>query len=176
MHSMRRNLVALGISLSLGTLLAIGAGPSRAGESPAAATTPASCKPVSPVQVELAAGAAAGTWRVRVVAREAAESVVVTLRADQRAAQSVWRGALAAGETRDFTVRFASPRGRATLFAEAAVLDVPGMTQRAAASVAIADGKPDAVTAGAALGTLVPATTPQGEAVLELPGVTGASR
>lgn len=175
LHSVRRKLVALGTGLALGILLACGASPTTAGESPAARSTPVSCKVVSPVQVELAPGAQSGTWRVRAVAREAAQSVVVTMRDDTGRTQSVWRGALAAGETREFNVRFAAPRGQATLFAEVAVLDVPAIVQRAAAAIVVANGRPVSVTAAAPQGTLIPATGTT-DPVLELPGVTGASR
>ena len=105
---------------------------------------PLSCKPSPPVVVTLVAGSTSGVWRVRIEALADAAEVEVTMGGRTAAADlspvTVWRGALAQGESRDLEVRYAPPGGTGEVWVDAAAGAANAM-QRSRAALAVRDGR-----------------------------------
>jgi hypothetical protein len=155
----------VGLGILAAAALAAGAAPAQ--------PQPRSCKPSPPLRLTLEPGSTAATWRLRLEAQAPAADVTVTLRTDAATPRLVWRGAVAAGETRMFDVRHPVSADATVLQAVAEIAAPANVVLRGVASVALAGGKP--VTAARAAGRLV--VNPQsGEPVLELPGTTGGRR
>jgi hypothetical protein len=147
--------------------------------SASSAPDPRSCKPSPPVTVTLTSTPVRGIWRIQLTARAAVAEAELRIGTGAPGAESqvatVWRGALAAGETREVETRYAFPSGDTDVWAEVAADENRAAIQRSRARLHITNGVAVAAAEPADAGRLV-TDSKTGATVVEYPGAAAVSR